>query len=154
MPVDSNLVIKGGSGAGVTILTLDDKGIKDEISGGFFSSHYRFTVPALAASVDGFIWTCEGGTWQLTSVAEAHTVVGGASCAAQVVVCPGSGTIASGVAQLSSALDFTVTAPAKSFGILIASPTQIFRGDSLALDYSGTMTGLVGAISFTLRRIG
>ena len=71
----------------------------------------------------------------------------------QVVVCTGSVAIGSGVAQLTGALDLTVTAPAKRAGTLIASPTEIYIGDSVGIDMSGTLTGLVGQVTIGLKRI-
>lgn len=141
--------------AGVTQLDYDQTlgGIKDG-SNRFFTPWQNFTVDLLAATVDTFIWTCIEGIWQLNGVAEAHTVVGGAAAAVTVVVCPGSVAIASGTAQLTAVLDLTVTAPAKSFGTLIATPTSMFRGDSLGIDMSGTLTGLVGKLTVQLKRIG
>lgn len=112
------------------------------------------TAQLLAASVDSFIWTCVEGVWVVDTVVEAHTVVGGSGATVQVVVCPGSVAVASGTAQLSAALDLTVTAPAKQFGTLIATPTQMLRGDSLAIDMSGTLTGLVGVLTVQLARVG
>ena len=151
MPIWRDLKLVNRVGA--TILETDDVGMKDATAR--YVSPYEFlTVDLLAAMVDNFLWTCIEGIWQVAGVAEAHTVVGGASCAVQVVVCPGSVAIGSGTAQLTATLDLTVTAPAKSFGTLIASPTQIFRGDSVGIDISGTQTGLVGKLTVQLKRIG
>ena len=138
---------------GVILVDSDEVGIKDG-SGRYFSPYEHVNHDLLAASVDGFIWTCIEGVWQIAGVAEAHTVVGSSGATVQVVVCPGSVAIASGTAQLTAALDLTVTAPAKSFGTLIATPTQIFRGDSVGMDLSGTLTGLVGMLTVQLRRVG
>ncbi len=138
---------------GVILVDSDEIGIKDG-SGRYFSPYDYVTHDILAATPNSFIWTCIEGVWQIAGVAEAHTVAGGASAAVQVVVCPGSVAIASGTAQLTATLDLTVTAPAKSFGTLIATPTQIFRGDSVGLSFSGTLTGLVGMLTVQLRRVG
>jgi len=108
----------------------------------------------LAASVDTFIWVCQEGIWQIQYASEGHTVVGGAGANVQVVVCPGGVAIASGTAQLTAALDLTVTAPKVQHGTLITTPTQMFRGDALGLDFSGTLTGLVGSITVAIQRRG
>jgi len=71
-----------------------------------------------------------------------------------VVVSPQCAAIASGTAQLAAAVDLTAVAPSHVFPALIASPTLIMRGDGVALDYSGTLTGLVGTLSITLGRVG
>lgn len=124
-----------------------------DATGKVYDPFHRIVYPLLAASVDTFIWTCQEGVWRVRSVVEAHTVVGGSGATVTVTVCPGSVAIASGTAQLSAALDLTVTAPAKAFGTLIASPTEMSRGDSLAIDMSGTLTGLVGVLTVMLERV-
>lgn len=155
MPVEQALTIKvrPTPTSELTILDTDAVGVKDG-SGRYWYPPIEKSFSLLAASVDAFIWTCIEGIWQVTGVVEAHTVVGGSGATVNVVVCPGSVAIASGTAQLSAALDLTVTAPAKQFGTLIASPTQIFRGDSVGIDMSGTLTGLVGVLTVQLKRVG
>ncbi len=127
-------------------------GLKDR-TGRLVTPFHHVTLPLLAATVDGFVWTCIEGVWQVAGVAEAHTVVGGSGATVQVVVCLGSVAIASGSAQLTAALDLTATAPAKSFGTMIATPTLIYRGDSVGIDMSGTLTGLVGALTVQMKRV-
>jgi hypothetical protein len=140
--------------AGVTQVDYDPilGGLKDG-TGKMHLTWLDKSWPLLAASVDSYIWTCIEGIWQLYAVGESHTVVGGSGATVQLVVCPGSVAIGSGTAQLTAALDLTVTAPAKSFGTLIASPTLMYKGDSLAVDLSGTLTGLVGQLTYLLKRI-
>lgn len=112
------------------------------------------TAELNAASIDKPIFTCVEGIWRLLRVASYHLVAGGAGAALTLVYCPGSGTVAAGTPQLTAAFDLTVTAPALRFGTLIATPNQLFPGDSLCLDFSGTLTGLSGLVTVQLGRIG
>lgn len=138
---------------GVTLFEADSLGLKDA-SSRYLSFYQERTFPLLAASVDSFIWTCIDGVWVLEAAVTAHTVVGGSGATVQLVHCASSVAIASGTAQLSAAIDLTVTAPAEQYGTLIASPTQFLRGDSLGIDMSGTLTGLVGVLTYRMKRIG
>lgn len=145
--------VVGRGPTGTPLFDVDETGVKDIVQGSYFSAFDRLNIPLLATSVDSFWWVCQEGTWRVASVAEAHTVVGGSGATVNVVVCPQAVAIASGTAQLSAALDLTVTAPAKAFGTLIASPTDIRRGDCIGIDMSGTLTGLVGILSIMIKRV-
>jgi len=113
------------------------------------------TVPLTAGiAVNSFIWTVHEGIWRVGTVSESHTVVGGAGSTAQVVVCPQSVAVGSGVTQLTAAFDLTIGAPAVRFGTLIALPTLMTRGDSLAYLMAGTLTGLVGVLTINMWRMG
>lgn len=139
---------------GTDVFTIDaDDGIRDMVNNGLVSVYRTIEVDLAVGSIDKFVHTVMAGVWVVAGAVEAHTVVGGAAAAVTVVVCPGSGAIAAGVPQLSAVLDLTVAAPAKAFGALIATPTEMYRGDSLAVDLSGTLTGLVGCLTIMLKRI-
>ena len=154
MPIESNLQIVGDGPGGVKIATFDRNGMFDEVAAGFVTAFDKIVWPMLAGTIDSFIWVCTEGVWQVAAVREAHTVVGGASCAAQLYVCPQAVAIASGVAQLTAVLDLTITAPAGRAGTLITTPTKMTVGDCLALDLTGTLTGLVGVLTVSLKRVG
>lgn len=152
MSIERSIAVKNR--LGVTTFTIDgDDGIRDNVGNALIATHDRVNAPLLAGSINSFIWVCQEGVWVVSGVAEAHTVVGGSGATVTVVVCPGAIAIASGVVQLTAPLDLTVTAPAKSFGTLIASPTEIYRGDAVALLLAGTLTGLVGALSIQIKKI-
>lgn len=141
--------------AGATVLTLDGDvvgGIKDG-SNRLFLAQKEITWQLLAASVDSFVWRCRNGVWQLEYADSNITVSGGASAAVQIVHCAGGVAIASGTAQLTAALDLEETAPNKQTGVLIATPTKFYPGDVLGLDFSGTLTGLVGVLTMGLKRV-
>ena len=115
------------------------------------------SVPAVAASVDTDIWV-SNGNYKLVAIRTTHSVVGGASAAARPrkvtdTSAPGAAASAT-VLELAAAIDFTasvnvVRSPALT---ALASTTRFKSGDRLALDFSGTLTGLVGHITFYLKR--
>lgn len=140
------------NGVAPTILEIDDIGIKD-VSGRYLSHVEPITVQLLAASVNTFIWHCHEGIWQVASVSEAHSVVGGSGATVTVAVGPAGTAPGSAVVQLTAPLVLTTTAPAGSFGTLIASPTRLGRGDTVSIVMAGTLTGLVGILTLNMKRI-
>lgn len=147
------LKLVGRGPTGPTIFELDDIGLKSAL-GHYLTAREYYNVRIDANSVDTFIETIHDGLWQVVSVSAAITVVGGSGATVNVVVCPGAVAIASGTAQLSAAIDLTVTAPNNQFGTLIASPTVMKRGDTFGIDMAGTLTGLVGCVTIGLGRVG
>ncbi|MGL5936911.1 MAG: hypothetical protein ACRCZI_14950 [Cetobacterium sp.] len=138
---------------GGRVALLDgDVGIQGP-NGQLFQTEEGVTVPLLATSVDTYVWTARDGTWQIVGVISITSVVGGAGANVTVRVCPGVTAPASGVAQLTGTIDLTIAAPSKVNGTLIASPTVIQAGDSVAIDMSGTLTGLVGNLTIWLRKL-
>jgi len=151
MSILQAFTVKGRGPTGSSIASIDERGFYDEQKAAVVNTYK--TVNAYNQAADGFVWICQEGIWQVAYVGEAHTVVGGSNYAVQVVHCAQGVAIASGTAQLSAALDLTVTAPAKSYGTLIASPTQFTRGDVLGLDMSGTVGSYAGVISILMKKI-
>ena len=140
--------------SGVQRYRLDENGLYNASQVQYFPEYQQIQGLLLAASVSGFIAVVHNGIWAVASVATAHTVVGGSGATVIPVVCPQRVAIASGVEQISAAVDLTVTAPSGGFGTLIASPTAMTRGDALGLKFAGTLTGLVGCYDIILKRIG
>lgn len=112
----------------------------------------------LAASVDTHIFVADQA-YQVTSITEIHSVVGGASAAVRPrkitdTSAPGAAASAT-VKELSTAADCTATINTTQTLTLSTtlSDLQLATGDKIALDFSGTLTGLVGVICLTLRRI-
>lgn len=150
------LTVYDKSGAVATPAVIINKdGVKHAGNNRFYSDYDQAGMILLATSVDGYFpWSPHAGIWQVFSVIEGHTVVGGSGATVGVVVCPGGVAIASGTAQLGAAIDLTVTAPVRQYGTIIASPTLIFPGDLVGVDMSGTLTGLVGMIAVGFKRVG
>lgn len=153
MPIETSLDIVNKVG-GALVARFDEKGIGN-VSGDLVDFYVELSGLLLAATVDGFIWRNlhPSAVFAVYRFGATTTVVGGSGATVQLVHCAQSVAIASGTAQLTAALDLTTTAPAKLNGTLIASPTELLPGDSLGLDMSGTLTGLVGAWTALLRRL-
>jgi hypothetical protein len=115
----------------------------------------------LAASVDKFVFMADR-PYQVTAVKEIHSVVGGASAAvrprkitAAATDAPGA-TAGTTVKELTTAaIDLTATINTTQTPALSATAADLLlaTGDKLALDFSGTLTGLVGAIFIHLKAL-
>ena len=140
--------------SGVQRYRLDENGLYNAGQARYAPEYLKIRWPILAASVSSFVSVAHDGVWVVSSVAEAHTVVGGSGATVIVVVCPQRVAIASGVEQTSAAFDLTTTAPNGGFGTMIASPTPMTRGDAIGIKFAGTLTGLVGVIDIVVKRIG
>lgn len=151
MPIMRSLEIVNATGGRVMLLD-GDAGVQAP-GGALFDPGHIIQWPLLAASVDTYVWTNPSGVWEVESVRTIISVSGGTSAVVDVRVCSGVTAPASGVTQLTATLDLEETAPAKATGTLIAVPTRIFPGDSVALDFGGTLTGLVGAITIKLKKV-
>mgnify|MGYP006876735428 CR=1 FL=1 len=71
----------------------------------------------------------------------------------QVTVDTGTGAPGSGTAQLSSAISLSGSANTVQNGTLIASPTTIVAGNKVSIDVGGTLAGLLGTCTLTLKRV-
>lgn len=154
MPIETSLDIVSPNPNSQLITRLDGAGIANGL--GDLVTHYPPIVWKLTGTdVDTFIFTNfhTNVIFRIFAIRVNTNVVGGAGATLQVMVCPQGVAIASGIAQMTSTLDLTTTAPAKLSGALITPPTDIGPGDSIGLDFTGTITGLVGALTVGLRRI-
>lgn len=152
MPVDSSITIYDDGPTAVPVLTLDKNGISDR-SSRYHSAWQNVSWPLLAASLSSYIWTCKEGIWQVQDVEAVVTVTGGSSATVDLLVCSGVTAPASGTSQLTAVLDIQETAPFRARGTLITTPTKLVRGDSLAVVFGGTLTGLVGLMSVQVKRV-
>lgn len=152
MPIFQSLSVVGPGPDGDVIWQVDGSGAQDA-NGSIFSPFEQITWPLLAASVDNFIWTCVEGVWQLAGAVTKITVSGGTGANIMLEACSGVVAVGSGVDQLTAVIDLEETGPNRQFGTLIATPTKMYRGDSLAVDFSGTLTGLVGSLTVLLKRV-
>jgi hypothetical protein len=102
---------------------------------------------------------------RLVSVREIHSVVGGASAAVRPrkitdTSAPGAAASAT-VKELTTAnIDLTATINVTQVATLTAiaailtnSDIYLAAGDKLALDFSGTLTGLIGVLTLHLKRL-
>lgn len=135
------------------LFTANRKGNFD--SSGRFSTFFDTVhVPLIATSVDTYVWTNPEGVWEVSRAESIISVTGGTGADVMVEVCSGVTALTSGVDQLSAVLDLEETAPDKQVGTLIATPTSIFPGDNVSVYFTGTLTGLVGNLTITLKRTG
>lgn len=151
MPTFSNVQVVS-SPNGTPVVTLDETGMKDG-SNRYFAGWQAISWPLLAGSLASYMWTCKEGVWQVADVEAVVSVTGGSGATIDVLVCAGVTAPGSGVTQLSAVLDVQETAPFRARGTLIAAPTKLYRGDSVAMNIGGTLTGLVGLLSVQVKRI-
>ena len=152
MPRESSLEIVGDGPAGATILTLDKTGFKDS-AGRIVDARVVLGVQILATPVANYIWRCRAGVWVVEYVDVLVRVTGSIGNTVDVLVCQQVEAVASGVSQLAAVMDVEETAPFQAVPALIATPTQIFPGDSVAYNYGGTATGLIGLLTVVVKRI-
>lgn len=115
---------------------------------------YYVQTAAAGTAPDAFIWHNPTGSGELYEVVECFCifdVAGGAAAAADVKVVPAATALASGTSVLAATFDLTTgarTAIVKSGGNLTATAANrlIPAGSSLAVDTSGTLTGLTGLV--------
>lgn len=110
------------------------------------------TYGANAAILNGFAFVAIGD-YELVGVTEVHDVAGsdGGAVTLDIVKCPSGTTVASGTSMLASTFDLKSTAdtPVKKTvangGISQTQSTRIITdGQAVALNFTGTLTALVG----------
>lgn len=112
-------------------------------------------LPLVAGSADGDLWIA---TDKYTVASVKHSVSVGASGATLILrKCSTTTAPASGTTLFTStnSLDLNVTANTVTTATLstVAGVNAFAAGDRLAADFSGTLTGLIGICTITLRRI-
>lgn len=93
--------------------------------------------------------------YQIVSIKESHSVVGGAAAAVTVEKLTGTTAPGVGTAILTAAFDCTATINTTQTGTLTATTanTILAAGDRLGLVGTGTRTGLLGIVTIELKRI-
>lgn len=104
---------------------------------------------AAGTAVDNYVFvnpTGSGEYFEVAEVAYVYDAAGGSGAAADVKIVPSGTTLASGTSALAAATDLTQTAdtPYKATVSSTASARLVKPGDSVGVDTSGTLTGLVG----------
>ena len=113
------------------------------------------TSQLLAASVDRHVFVASQRC-QLIAVEEVHSVAGGSSAAVRPrkitadSVAPGASAGATCI-ELTGAFDLTATANTRASGTLVSGATIFEAGERLAEDFSGTLTNLVGCLTYTFK---
>lgn len=148
------------TGVGQTVVTMDGNGINVASPGllkadsNVINNEQIVTFALVAATVDQHIWIAPEGFWQVSKVRYMPRVAGSDAGAvtADVKVTSGVTAPASGTTQLTATLNLKGTADTLQVGTVIASPTVIKQGDTVALDVTGTLTAVVGLLEVTLKR--
>lgn len=121
------------------------------------------TSELLAASVDKHIFIAPFAC-RVVSIREIHSVVGGTSAAVRLrkvtdTSAPGATASTTVKELITAAFDLTATINTMVEGTLVAAATPVTNsdyylntGDKLSLDFSGTLTGLVGVVSLHIKR--
>lgn len=122
------------------------------------------TSELLASSVDKHIFIAPFAC-RVISAREIHSVVGGASAAVRLrkitdTSAPGAAASATVKELTTATFDLTATINTTQVGTLVAAAAKVINsdfvlaaGDKLALDFSGTLTGLVGLVSIHIKRV-
>jgi hypothetical protein len=147
-----DLTVVGRGATGATVLSAGATGLLDS-SSRIFNAFVNVETPLLATPVANYIWRCRYGVWQVEYVDALVRVTGSTNCTCDVLVCQQVEAVASGVSQLSAVMDLEETAPFQAVPTIIAVPTQIFPGDSVAFNYGGTATGLIGLLTVIIKRV-
>lgn len=115
------------------------------------------TFPTAATSVAQHIFIADKA-YQVVSIKEIHSVVGGGAAAVRarkITDTSAPGAVASGtVKEITTAtFDLTATINTTLTGTLSATPADytMAAGDKLALNFTGTLTGLVGVVVVELK---
>ncbi len=111
-------------------------------------------IPIDANSVDNSVFIADDN-WQVTKLSAVPTVAGSTNAAVTVKKCVTTTAPASGTALHATAFDLTATTNTVQNATLVATTAtlQLAAGNRLALDFSGTLTNLVGNVSIFLKRI-
>lgn len=128
----------------------NDLGVRYSSSGDILSHYndrYIVAVPLTASAVDTLAYIATRRV-RVTAIKEAHSVVGSSGAAVVVKKCTGTTAPASGTAVHTGSMDLTATintVVSPTLATNIATLT-LNEGDRLALDFSGTLTNLVGVL--------
>jgi hypothetical protein len=117
-----------------------------------FPAVFTITAPLLAASVDQHVYVATR-PGRVLEVREVHSVVGGSGATVNLRKCTSGTAPASGTSMLSAAVNVespTVNVPRTATLSTTLINREFAAGESLALDFSGTLTGLVGHVTIVL----
>lgn len=119
-----------------------------------FPAEIQVSIPINASSVDGHAFIADDA-YQVVSIREIHNVVGGSGAQVVVKKCTGTTAPASGTALHATAIDLTATINTNITPALVATTAtlQLAATDKLAMDFSGTLTGLNGVLVLWLKRL-
>jgi hypothetical protein len=139
--------------------TADNLAAGSKVNGVVIVPQETITRTILAASVDEHIWIAPFAC-QVVSVKEIHSVVGGGSAAVRPrkitdTSAPGAAAGATVTEITTAGFDLTATVNTTQTGTLSATAADytLAAGDKISLDFSGTLTGLVGIITIAVKAV-
>ncbi len=135
----------------------EDKDLIDDVASIILTSEI------LAASVDKHVFTAPFAC-RVVSVREIHSVVGGSGATVRLrkitdTSAPGAAASTTVKELTTAGFDLTATINTTQQATLVAAASQVKNsdfwlaaGDKLALDFGGTLTGLVGLVTIHIKR--
>lgn len=138
--------------AALSAATVGDVIIGEQPNYGAGGETFEIVVDLLAASVDQWAFIAQRAC-KLVGVKEIHSVVGGASAAVRPrkitdASAPGAAASATVLELTTASIDLTATINTTQTPTLTATiaDRSLAAGDKVGLDFSGTLTGLVGKL--------
>lgn len=105
-----------------------------------------------ATTVSTSIFICDD-TYQVAGCAAVAEALGGAGATVTVERLTGVQAPGGGVAQLTAALALNAVAHQVQNGVVKANPDTFQPGDRVGIVMAGTLTGLIGQVAVTLKRV-
>jgi hypothetical protein len=122
------------------------------VGGNIIPQTVTIAVPLLASILDQNVFIADN-TYQLTAVRCVYSVAALLSGTLQVTIETGTSAPGSGTSQLTSAINLSTTVNTVYSGTIIGSPTTISAGNKVSINVGGTLTGLLGTCTLTLKRV-
>lgn len=112
------------------------------------------SIPFNDTALDQHVWIADDA-YQVVSISEIHSVVGGSGAVCQPRKCTGTQAPSAGAALTTTTCDLTSTVNTVVNKTITATAADalLAAGNRLAFDFSGTLTGVVGVITIRLRRV-
>lgn len=149
--------------AGATVATGQTLAVtsadKLTVGGLIVPQELEFSQVILAATANQHVFVAPW-TLQITGIQEIHSVVGGSGATVAIrkitdTSAPNASAGATVKELMTGALSLTSTANTVQSGTLSATATdlQFAIGDHIAINFAGTLTGLVGVVTIKYKRI-
>jgi hypothetical protein len=140
--------------------TVEAAGFNAWNTGGGVAAARSVGIPLTGTMVDQHVFVADRA-YKVSAINEIHSVVGGAGANVRprkITDTSAPGAVAGAtVKELTTAVfDLTAVINTTQTGVLSATAADLLlaTGDKIALDFSGTITGLVGMLTITLAPIG
>lgn len=119
-------------------------------------AYETLTVPISASSVDEYVFVADDAWW-LVKAEEVHSVAGTevdpVAANLTIRVCDDAEAVTGGINSTITPIPLNDSANTINTASLNTSNIMLANGDMIAFDYEGTLTGLRGSVTLTLRRM-